>query len=104
MMRSMRRPSSERTGVTLVELLVALTVIAVLLAIALPAIQQAREASRKTECRNHLRQITIACDAFESIRGHYPSSRLFGEHGVGPDSTAWSFLTELLPYVEQGNL
>lgn len=92
---------SARGGLTIIELLVAISVIALLAALLLPAVQQSREAARSTECRNNLRQVALACDAFESFHNHYPPSQMFGDYGIGPDSTAWSFLARLLPHLDQ---
>lgn len=92
---------SERAGFTLIELLVSISVIGVILAIALPAIQRARESARMTQCRNHLKQLSVACAEFESSFGYYPTGQMFDQYGSGPDSRAWSFLAKLLPYLEQ---
>jgi len=93
-----------RSGFSLTELLVAISIIGVILAIALPAIQRARESARMTQCRNNLKQLSLACAEFESAFDHYPAGELFGDYGVGPDSKAWSFLAKLLPYLEQSPL
>ena len=93
-----------RTGFSLVELLVSIGVIAVLIGLLLPAIQQARESSRRAVCSNKIRQISLACDEFESSQQHYPTSQFLEQFGDGPDSTAWSFLAQLLPYLDQKTL
>jgi type II secretory pathway pseudopilin PulG len=75
---SIRNPKSEirnRTlsaGITLVELLVVVAIIGVLVALLLPAVQAAREASRRAECQNHLRQIGIALHQYHESRGQFP--------------------------------
>jgi prepilin-type N-terminal cleavage/methylation domain-containing protein len=79
-----------RTGFTITELLVALSVFALLAALLLPAVQQAREASRRTQCNSNLRQIGIAIGAYESAYGVLPS-------GANP----MSLHIALLPYTEQ---
>lgn len=93
-----------RTGLSLVEVLVTISIITVLIGILLPAVQAARESSRRTACMNHLRQLGLAMEQFVSAREHYPPGRLFGTFGWGPNSTAWSWLAELLPYVERADL
>lgn len=99
--RFSQRPHSRRSAFTLIELLVAITVIGLLLALGLPAIMQARESSRRAQCKSNLRQLGLACDQFESAHSHYPGGRLFGSFSSGPDSTAWSLFADLLPYLDQ---
>jgi prepilin-type N-terminal cleavage/methylation domain-containing protein/prepilin-type processing-associated H-X9-DG protein len=88
-------PADRHRGFTVIELMVALGIIGVLAAILLPAIAQAREVARRATCRNHLRQIGIAIQSYESAHGCFPPA------GVG---LASSYLCRLLPYVEAGNL
>jgi prepilin-type N-terminal cleavage/methylation domain-containing protein len=77
----MIRPHSLRTAFTLVELLVVVAIIGVLVALLLPAVQAAREASRRTNCANHLRQLGLALTVYESAQGRFPAGR------VGCDDT-----------------
>jgi prepilin-type N-terminal cleavage/methylation domain-containing protein len=90
-------------GFTLVELLVVIAIIGVLVALLLPAVQAAREAARRTQCRNNVRQLGLACLNYESAKGHYPkaSSRLGSDVNLRRD---WGWIAVTLPYFEQGNL
>jgi prepilin-type N-terminal cleavage/methylation domain-containing protein len=103
-------PPTCRAGFTLIELLVVIAIIAVLIALLLPAVQQAREAARRTQCRNHLKQLTLGVYNYESAFNALPISR-YGDYGYASvwissfeDSTSWSFLATLLPYLDQGPL
>lgn len=84
-------------GFTLVELLVVIAIIGVLVALLLPAVQSAREAARRTQCQNHLKQLGLAMHNFESLNKTLP-------HG-SEQAVNWgpSAHTQLLPLVEQGN-
>lgn len=94
-------------GFTLIELLVVIAVIAILIALLLPAVQQAREAARRTQCRNHLKQLGLAVHNYESTFSRFPISR-YGDYGYTAvwgyafeDSRSWSWMASLLPYVDQ---
>ncbi|MEM7314478.1 MAG: DUF1559 domain-containing protein [Planctomycetota bacterium] len=69
----MRQTSTTRRGFTLVELLVVIAIIGVLVALLLPAVQQAREAARRTQCKNNLRQLALAVLTFETARKKLPA-------------------------------
>jgi prepilin-type N-terminal cleavage/methylation domain-containing protein len=98
----------ERRGVTLIEVLVSVSIIAVLLGILLPAVQSAREAARRLKCQNSLRQIGIALHAYESLHGCYPGVALVTRRYAGPpyyySDRYYSPLTQLLPQMEQTSL
>jgi len=63
-----------RSGVTLLELLVVITIVGVLLGLLAPGVQSAREAARRTQCQNNLRQLGLACHSFEAAHGFFPSN------------------------------
>lgn len=95
-------PSLSRRGFTLIELLVVIAIIAVLIALLLPAVQQAREAARRSQCTNNLKQMGIALHNYHGVHGSFP----IGSYGMISwalrNGTNWR--TEILPYIEQGNV
>jgi prepilin-type N-terminal cleavage/methylation domain-containing protein len=95
-----------RSGFTLIELLVCVAVIAILVSLILPAVQQAREAARKIQCRNNLKQLGIALHNYHDTNGAFPPgwiSRDLGSLGNRPKDGGflWAWGTFLLPYCEQ---
>ena len=84
-----------RQAFTLIELLVSIAIIAVLIALLLPAVQQAREAARRAQCKNHLKQFGLALHNYHDTHMIFPPGNTIG---------AWSFRTMLLPYLEQAPL
>jgi prepilin-type N-terminal cleavage/methylation domain-containing protein len=101
----MSRQPSPRGAFTLIELLVVIAIIAILIALLLPAVQQAREAARRTQCRNNLKQIGIALhnyhDTFSVLPMGYSDTEDGFTHRLG---VGWSWMTFLLPYIDQAPL
>jgi prepilin-type N-terminal cleavage/methylation domain-containing protein len=84
-----------RFGFTLVELLVVIAIIGVLVALLLPAVQTAREAARRSQCQNNLKQTSLAMLNYEDVHKTLPG-------GVGRFGCCWgTWQVRLLPYLEQ---
>jgi prepilin-type N-terminal cleavage/methylation domain-containing protein len=96
--------SCVRRGFTLIELLVVIAIIAILVAMLLPAVQQAREAARRTECRNNLRQIGLALHNYLDAQRVFPPSYCAVPGVTTTVGGQWSVFARILPYVEQANL
>ena len=100
------RSMHSRRGFTLVELLVVIAIIGVLIALLLPAVQAAREAARKTQCANNLRQIGVAMMNYETRAGELPVADV-RKHDPPPSNlvkTYHSWVTILMNFVEQGTV
>ena len=101
---------STRQGFTLVELLVVIAIIGILIALLLPAVQAAREAARRMQCTNNLKQIALAISMYELSRGTFPTGRLGCDvsniAACQGDNTnfATSGFVLVLPYLDLGSL
>ncbi len=99
----------KRTGFTLVELLVVIAIIGVLVALLLPAVQAAREAARRSECMNRMRQIAIACQNHHDARGHFPAGVTTTLQEPQPSGTqkyytSHSYIAQILSFMEMQTL
>ena len=108
---------SARRGFTLIELLVVIAIIAILIALLLPAVQQAREAARRTTCRNNLKQLGLALHNYHDVHRTFPAGYYSypTRDGSGPAwanidpqtwdaAPGWGWGTMLLPYLDQANV
>ena len=103
----MRDEKRQRSGFTLIELLVVIAIIALLTSLLLPAVQQSREAARKTQCRNNLKQIGLALlnyhETFNSFPMGYSAAQAYVD-GASDTSNGWGWSALILPYLEQNSL
>ncbi|MCL4204995.1 MAG: DUF1559 domain-containing protein [Pirellulaceae bacterium] len=97
-----------RSAFTLVELLVVIAIIGILVALLLPAVQAAREAARRTQCTNNLKQLGVALHNYHDTHRKFPPSGIHNRdgHGASATSSSWgpSWLVMLLPFFEQEGL
>src|SRR5438105_4965938 len=101
-------PTSRRAAFTLIELLVVIAIIAVLIALLLPAVQAAREAARRMQCVNNLKQLALATQNYHDLHGRFP----LGGVGHDPVTGAYAavrayrqpFVESILPFIEAGTL
>ncbi len=101
----MPRKSTSR-GFTLIELLVVIAIIAILIALLLPAVQQAREAARRTQCKNNLKQIGLGLHNYHDIYNAMPPGWVGVTNGISDiyGVNGWGWAARILPQVDQGPL
>ncbi|QDU40707.1 putative major pilin subunit [Maioricimonas rarisocia] len=101
----MNRSVRGSRGFTLIELLVVIAIIAILIALLLPAVQQAREAARRTQCRNNLHNVGLALHNYMDVHGALPSgtSATYNANNVTatPEFESWGWSALILPYLDQ---
>ena len=104
----MRTSSHSRSGFTLVELLVVIAIIAILIALLLPAVQSAREAARRIQCANQVKQMGLAVHNLVSAYDQFPTGGFGGwasyAPNTGPEKQRVGWMYQILPYIEQENL
>jgi prepilin-type N-terminal cleavage/methylation domain-containing protein/prepilin-type processing-associated H-X9-DG protein len=102
--------TGKTSGFTLVELLVVITIIGILIALLLPAVQAAREAARRMQCANNFKQVGVAMHNYAAATGTFPPGMLFWWNRTGgcsapppgkPEYFGWGWAAFLLPYIEQ---
>ena len=105
MMKRSRRMagSKDRGGFTLIELLVVIAIIAILIGLLLPAVQQAREAARRTSCKNNLKQWALAMHNFNDVYNSFPFGDFARTAGGGSCYTPNNITVALLPFLEEQN-
>ena len=101
--RASQPTPSVRRGFTLIELLVVIAIIAILIALLLPAVQNSREAARRSQCRNNLAQITLACLNYEMAWESLPAGSINADGPIEstPDGYHVSWTVLLLPHMDQ---
>src|SRR4051794_25184004 len=97
----MRRP---RSGFTLIELLVVIAIIAVLIALLLPAVQSAREAARRAQCVNNLKQVGLAAHNYVSVNNVLPMQTTYPAGAIQSWGWSYGWPLQLAPNLEQGSI
>ena len=92
---------AKKRGFTLIELLVVIAIIAILIALLLPAVQQAREAARRSQCKNNLKQLGLALHNYHDVNNALPPGYVTGQVG---NNHGWGWNYHILPYFDQAPL
>ncbi len=104
----LQRNSLRRSGFTLIELLVVIAIIAILIALLLPAVQQAREAARRTQCKNNMKQLGLAMHNYHDSMLVFPFATITRINGPAPapgtSNSRQNWFHMILPYVDQAPL
>ncbi|MBI5759475.1 MAG: DUF1559 domain-containing protein [Planctomycetales bacterium] len=102
-MKARRSGATAHAGFTLIELLVVIAIIGVLIALLLPAVQQAREAARRTSCKNKLKQIGLALHNYTDAFEMFPPGYIDSVGGTDPtfQDGGWSWQSQILPFLDQ---
>ncbi len=99
------KPASlRRGGFSLIELLVVIAIIGVLVALTLPAVQSAREASRRAACQNNLKQHGLALNNYVTLGDAYPIGYIAWPNPPGGAAPGWAWSAAILPQLEQGSI
>jgi len=94
--------AEKRTGFTLIELLVVIAIIAILVALLLPAVQQAREAARRSSCKNNLKQLGTAMHNYHDVTNCLPMGAIKSPNIADAGTSGYLWVRYMLPYIEQG--
>src|SRR5262245_59714525 len=107
----MMQRSHIRQAFTLIELLVVIAIIAVLVALLLPAVQQAREAARRSQCKNNLKQLALGCHNYHDVANQFPMNWYNGQNEQQGDPSnpnyvngSWPWTVMVMPYIDQAPL